>query len=175
MRIFVMLVALAFVPGPVLAKDVTASHVVHISRDEILSDPAMLPDEGYLSTGQPDEAVLRSIAEAGFVAVIDLRTADEDRGIDEKAEAEALGLSYISLPVAGSDGINYENAEELDRLLTEFDGPVLLHCGSGNRVGALFALREKLHGASDEDALAVGQAAGLTRSEKTVEERLQEK
>lgn len=160
--------------GPALGDEAGDKNVVHLSTDEILSDPAALPAEGYLSTGQPDREVLRRIAEAGYVAVIDLRTDSEDRGIDEQAEVEALGLTYVSLPVAGSSGITYENASQLDATLARFEGPVLLHCGSGNRVGALLALSAKRRGASDDDALARGKAAGLTRSEDVVRERLQD-
>ena len=90
------------------------------------------------------------------------------------AEVEALGMTYLSLPVTGEDAISYDNAARLDRLLADIDGPVLLHCGSGNRVGALFALREKLHGAADEAALEKGRAAGLTSLEGVVRKRLAE-
>lgn len=149
--------------------------VVYLKRSEILSDPAELPDEGYLSTGQPNQAVLNKIAAAGFAAVVDLRTDAEDRGIDEKAEVEALGMTYVSLPVdRGADGVSFENAAALDRILESLDGPVLLHCGSGDRVGSLFALSAKMDGASDDEALSRGKEAGLTRSEKVVIERLAE-
>ena len=132
-----------------------------------------MPERGFVSTGQPDGEVLQKIADGGFVAVIDLRTDDEDRGFDEQKEVERLGMQYVSLPVAGNSDFKFEKAAKLDRLLADFDGPVLLHCGSGNRVGALFALRASLRGASDEDALEEGIAAGLTRGKAAVEERLQ--
>jgi len=96
-----------------------------------------------LSSGQPNAAALSAIAAAGYAGVIDLRMADEPRGFDEIGTAAALGLRYETLPVAGPNDVTFENAAKLDALLAEFDGPVLLHCGSGNRVGALFALRAK--------------------------------
>lgn len=139
--------------------------VVTISINDIASGEVTLPGSGAVATGQPNAEALRIAAEAGFVAVIDLRGSDEDRGLDEQAEVQTLGMTYLALPVVGAGAVNFENAAELDRLLADLDGPVLLHCGSGNRVGALFALREKLHGATDEDALAKGRAAGLTNPE----------
>lgn len=148
--------------------------VVSLRIDEIVSGQATLPESGAVSTAQPTAAALQVAADAGFVAVIDLRGSDEDRGLDEKAEVEALGMTYLSLPVTGEDAISYDNAARLDRLLADIDGPVLLHCGSGNRVGALFALREKLHGAADEAALEKGRAAGLTSLEGVVRKRLAE-
>jgi protein tyrosine phosphatase (PTP) superfamily phosphohydrolase (DUF442 family) len=62
----------------------------------------------------------------------------------------------------------------LDDVLQEIDGPVLLHCGSGNRVGAVLALRHSLSGASEEEAIAFGNDAGLTKLEDVVRERLSE-
>jgi len=51
---------------------------------------------------------------------------------------------------------------------------VLVHCGSGNRVGALLALRASLDGADDEKALALGREGGLSSLEGVVRERLDE-
>jgi uncharacterized protein (TIGR01244 family) len=148
--------------------------VVTVSIDEIVSGEVSLPESGAVSTAQPNVAALRVAADSGYVAVIDLRGGNEDRGLDEKAEVEALGMTYLSLPIVGEAAISFDNASELDRLLAGIDGPVLLHCGSGNRVGALFALREKLHGASDEAALEKGRAAGLTSLEDVVRRRFAE-
>ncbi|MGB5353711.1 MAG: hypothetical protein WBN32_08890, partial [Woeseia sp.] len=74
--------------------------------------------------------------------------------------------------IAGPDDVTFENAAKLDALLAEFAGPVLLHCGSGNRVGALFALRAKAAGLSNEQALEVGRRAGLTQLEEQVRQRM---
>jgi protein tyrosine phosphatase (PTP) superfamily phosphohydrolase (DUF442 family) len=77
-------------------------------------------------------------------------------------------MSYVRIPVAGAADLTRINVELLDTALrvAEPAGRVLLHCVSGNRVGALLALRENwLYGASPEDALALGRAAGLTSLE----------
>jgi len=133
------------------------------------------PLQGITTSGQPDAGSLTELAAAGYSAVIDLRGPQEDRGIDEQAEVEQNGMEYISIPVVGSDDVSYENAAVLDRLISQMDGPVLIHCGSGNRAGALLALREKINGADNETALALGKKAGLTRLEDTVEQRLNER
>lgn len=132
------------------------------------------PADGITAAGQPKEDGLRELAEDGYVAVIDLRTAGENRGMDEHGIVEDLGMEYISLPIAGRDAINFENAKKLDEVLGKYDQPVLVHCGSSNRVGALLALREKLNGAEDENALAFGRSAGMTGLEDTVKARLAE-
>jgi len=130
------------------------------------------PLPGITTSGQPDEASLNSLAAAGYVAVIDLRSESEDRGFDEKGLVEALGMNYISIPVSGAGGVSYDNAALLDQSLSGIDGPVLVHCASSNRVGALLSLREKMHGASTEDALNLGLAAGLSSLRPAVEEQL---
>lgn len=127
---------------------------------------------GITSSGQPDEAALKVFSDSGYAAVIDLRGAGEDRGFDEQQVAEQLGLEYVSLPITEREAINFENATKLDQLLMQYDEPVLIHCGSGNRVGALLALRASLNGADDEAALATGREAGLTSLEAVVSERL---
>ncbi|MGB5352250.1 MAG: sulfur transferase domain-containing protein, partial [Woeseia sp.] len=117
------------------------TEVSFLPASEVSAPGTALPHDGYLSTGQPDAAALKAIAAAGYAGVVDLRSVDEPRGFDEAATAASLGLHYRSLPVAGPDGVTFENAAKLDALLAEYDGPVLLHCSSGNRVGALLALR----------------------------------
>jgi len=132
------------------------------------------PLENVSSAGQPDQLALQGLAESGYTTVIDLRRLEEDRGFDERSSVEDSGMSYISLPVDGANGVTFENAQLLDGLLAEIDGPVLIHCGSGNRVGALLALRESLNGADDEAAIALGREGGLRSLEATVLERLAE-
>ncbi len=133
----------------------------------------MEPHENLTTSGQPNLDSLESLAESGYTTIIDLRRPEESRGIDEQAAVEGLGMSYINLPVDGANGINYENAAALNRFLSGANGPVLVHCGSGNRAGALLALTEKLNGADNEAALAFGREAGLTGLEPTVRERLE--
>ncbi len=132
------------------------------------------PADGITAAGQPNEAEFKELADEGYAAVIDLRSAGEDRGLDEETTVEGLGMEYIALPIDGRGAINFDNAKKLDEILSQYDKPVLVHCGSSNRVGALFALREKMNGASDEDSLAFGKSAGMTSLESTVKTRLEE-
>ena len=157
-----------------LAADSDKETVVGISVQQIHADQSQLQDGQHISSGQPTSETLALIANAGYVAVVDMRTADEDRGFDEENEVVDLGMTYVSIPVGGKYDISFAKAAELDRVLAELDGPVLLHCASGNRVGALLALRAKQNGASSEDALDIGRQAGLTRLAPIVEERLAE-
>jgi uncharacterized protein (TIGR01244 family) len=136
---------------------------------------AWTPLDGVLSAGQPTPPQLEHAARAGLKTVINLRSEAEAGFEWERAAAERLGLRYVPLPVAGAADLTRENVERLDRALREAlaGGPVLLHCASGNRVGALLALREAwLHGAEPEAALAFGRASGLTGLEPQTRELL---
>ena len=148
-------------------------HGMKVSVDDIVAAGKVEPVDGVTSTGQPTEAALKVIADSGYVAVIDLRTAEEERGIDERAAVEANGMTYVSLPIDGAAAINFENSSKLDEYLASFDGPVVVHCGSGNRVGALLALRKSQQGDDDETAIAYGKDGGLTRLEAKVREVLE--
>ena len=123
---------------------------------------------GLYVGGQPDPAQLQALASQGVTTVIDLRSADEDRGYAEAARVQALGLRYVSLPIAGAGAITPANARAVQQALDTSEGPVLLHCASGNRVGALLALLAHERGLDEEAAIAEGRAAGLGSLEPTV-------
>ena len=154
---------------------VAGEKVVSVSIADLQASPEILTEHQYVSTGQPDELLLSAAKEAGYVAVIDLRLASEDRGLDEASTVETLGMDYYLIEVAGAAGVTFKNAEALDTVMAETDGPVLLHCKSANRVGALLALRASMKGASDEEAIAIGKASGLGSLESVVLEQLTRK
>ncbi len=143
-----------------------------VDLEKVVELGTVSPVDGITSAGQPDEAALEVFADAGYATVIDMRGEAEDRGFDEAAVVEALGLHYVTMPIENDAAISFDNARKLDALLQEYPGPVLVHCASGNRVGALLALRASLEGADDERALALGREGGLTRLERVVQERL---
>jgi len=144
------------------------------AAEELLPD-ARQPLPHLLTGGQPSAAQLEAIAAAGYRTVIDLRPEGEPGAPpDEPERVAALGLRYVRIPVAGAGDLTADNARALDALLDqEAVYPVVIHCGSGNRVGALLALHAaKLEGAAPEAALALGLDAGLTRLEPAVRELL---
>ncbi|MCH8301866.1 MAG: tyrosine-protein phosphatase [Proteobacteria bacterium] len=157
------------------AQDHGSDSIVLIQSADLQAGKTIPTDVRFVASGQPDEAMLQTIAELGFSAVVDLRAADEERGFDEQKAIERLGMEYVLLPIASADDITFDKAAVLDQILADNQGPVLIHCASGNRVGALFALREILLGASNDEALALGKTAGMTRLESVVRERIGEK
>ncbi|WP_312916481.1 sulfur transferase domain-containing protein [Stenotrophomonas sp.] len=132
------------------------------------------PRPGLTTAGQPSAQQLRDAAANGVTTVIDLRRADEDRGYDEAALAEQLGLRYVRLPIAGAGDITDANARTLDQLLKQDSGKTLLHCASSNRAGALLSVIDaRVNGASTEDALQFGRDAGMTSLEPAARALLQ--
>jgi uncharacterized protein (TIGR01244 family) len=130
---------------------------------------------GVLSGGQPTPEQIEAAARAGFRTVINLRTPQETGFEWERDTVERLGMSYVQIPVAGARGLTRDNVERIDAALGAAleQGPVLLHCASGNRIGAVLAVREAwLRDADTEAALAFGLASGLTRLEPATRELL---
>ncbi|MDJ0750378.1 MAG: sulfur transferase domain-containing protein [Woeseiaceae bacterium] len=138
-----------------------------VDLDAAVESGKVEPVDGLSTAGQPNEAGFKVFADNGYAAVIDLRTEGEDRGLDEAAVVEDLGMEYVSLPIGGGD-ITFEKAAELKRLMDQYDEPILLHCGSSSRVGALLALQEYAATGDRDAALEAGRAAGLTRLETKV-------
>lgn len=131
--------------------------------------------DGRYSAGQPTAEQLQTLSAHGIGVVIDLRADAETPGLDEAALVRSLGLDYHNLPVGGAAGLTRDNVQALDRLIADAgDRPLLLHCASSNRVGAMMALREAwLRGATSEHALEVGRTWGMKGLESDVNALLQ--
>ncbi len=131
----------------------------------------ILTDSGLLLGGQPTLAQLEAARSQGYTTVVNLRTPEE--GGPSAEEVEALGLAYHSLPVAGVQGLTEENARTLAEILDQADGPTIVHCASGNRVGALLALEAwYVDGMEPAAALELGRESGMARLEPAVRQIL---
>jgi len=85
--------------------------------------------------------------------IIDLRTSEE--GVSEaRVQAEALGIRYENIPVAGPHIIS-EQVETLSQLLEERDAyhQTVVHCRSGNRAGMLWGALQINAGAANADVV----------------------
>jgi protein tyrosine phosphatase (PTP) superfamily phosphohydrolase (DUF442 family) len=128
-----------------------------------------VPEQQILASGQPTEEQFQLLADAGVRHVINLRPMAEQEW-DEGTFIASLDMEYHSIPVAGSAGVTRENAQSLYDLLATLEGePVIVHCASGNRVGALVAISAvESEGLGLESAIVEGQRWGLTRLEAAV-------
>jgi len=125
---------------------------------------ACQPEANLLTGGQPSRACLKAARDAGYHTVVNLRPPGEFEEFDEAQAVHELGMSYACIPIAGPPDLTPAAAEALDEMMNKAgDRPVLVHCASGNRVGALFALRAGFkQGMNVDDALACGDSRGLT-------------
>lgn len=91
----------------------------------------------YLA-GQPSADDFAIAKKDGIKTVINLRTPGEMR-FDEKGVVKGLGLEYHYLPFAAPDTLKDEIFEKSLKVLGDKKKqPVLLHCASANRVGAIW-------------------------------------
>ncbi len=144
--------------------------VIHIPN-------ARTPLPGVLTGGQPTVKQFVQAKAAGYKTIVNLRTPGERGEWDEAAKAKELGIKYVAIPVNGGAGITLENTNALMQVVTnKSNHPVIIHCASGNRVGALFAFNAAaIEHKSNEEALHIGRKAGLTSLEPIVKQILEKR
>lgn len=117
--------------------------------------------------GQPSAQAFTKLAASGFRSVLNLRTVDEGVDLEEQRKAvERAGMNYLHIPVARG-GPKSAQVEEFIGVVKETGNhPMLIHCGTGGRVGALMMIYRVLeHGWTEEKALEEAERIGL-RSEE---------
>lgn len=93
------------------------------------------------TSGQPSLEDLSRFKDEGIRAILNLRRLSEDPILaEEEKKARALGLRYFSIPVDSSN-LQEEDADEFLRIVVdEANRPILIHCGSANRVGGFWMI-----------------------------------
>jgi uncharacterized protein (TIGR01244 family) len=113
-----------------------------------------------VAAGQPSPEGLASLKDLGFRTVVNLRPPAEGPA-DEAAVVQGEGLRYVNVPVTAGT-FSAADVDAVEKVLQDPSAaPVLLHCASSNRVGAVIAVLEARHGKSLDEALSAGRAAGL--------------
>lgn len=133
-----------------------------IEQSDVRNIRAVAP--GLFAGGQPSEAQIQFLAANGVKHVVNLRP-DSEQSFDEASVVSEAGMTYHQLAIAGGSDISVENAIALRTLLADNQGEAtLVHCASGNRVGALMAIgAHVIDGESIEQSLEIGRSWGLTR------------
>lgn len=150
---------------------VESSAVATAAPTELLRN-GKAPFDGILTGGQPTADQFETLAGLGYKTIVNMRGTQES-GSTKPADVESLGMTYVSFPITGAPDVSEENARKLAEILEANEHPVVVHCASGNRVGALFALKAfYVDGETPQEALAIGQAAGVTRLEPVVKQQL---
>jgi uncharacterized protein (TIGR01244 family) len=117
---------------------------------------------GVFLASQPQPADFEQAREGGIKTVINLRKKDE-LDWDEEAKVKELGLEYHQVPFKAPTELTDQVFDEVRSLLNDPEKkPILLHCASANRVGAIWLAHRVLDGRlSYEAALAEAKTVGL--------------
>lgn len=112
--------------------------------------------------GQPTQADIATIKDKGIKRVITLRT-DGEIDWDEGAAIKDAGLKFVEIPFGSPDSLTDDVFGKVRKLLKESDKtPTLLHCGSANRVGAVWLTYRVLdEGVPLETAVKEAKTIGL--------------
>jgi len=127
----------------------------------------------YIGTGGVIEPTgIDMLAALGFKTVVNLNTADEG-ATTEGPMIEKAGMTYINIAVP-TKAPTAEQVAEFARIAEDPSNyPILVHCESTNRVGALWALYRASTGVPNDIAIQEGRTVGLkTSREKAVREQL---
>ena len=136
-------------PPPVL----TATEFGEMPNTHALGD--------ILTGGQLTRADLQLAKQRGVRTVVTLRTPGEVEW-DEHLVASDLGLTFVEIPFRAPEDLTDDVFEQGRLTLENAERPMIMHCGSANRVGALWLPWRVLDGGLDvEAALAEAKQVGL--------------
>ena len=149
------------------AKQPLAENTLVLSKKQLQKEelgsirPVHMLGNIYLA-GQPQPEDLPLLQRAGIKTVITLRKLDE-LSWDEAAAVEAQQMKYVEVPFRSPEELTPKVFDELRKVLnSKSRGPTLLHCGSANRVGAIWYAYRILDGKlSPEAALKEAKTVGL--------------
>jgi uncharacterized protein (TIGR01244 family) len=102
---------------------------------------------------------IKELAKHSFRTVIDLRPEVENTQ-KEKLAVEAENMLYVNIPVT-NDGIDDAQLAAFKQAIAQASPPILLHCATGNKAGAMWASYRLSEGISPGIALKEGRASGM--------------
>ena len=104
------------------------------------------------TAGALDLDKIFEIHESGITAVVNLRFPSETQ-YQEGPDIRAGGMSYVSYPIRGGMP-DRKTVASFSSIMREYEGQsVLVHCGSGNRAGIIWAAHLLDQGLSVDAAL----------------------
>lgn len=111
------------------------------------------------TSGALSQDSIQELSKHSFQTVIDLRNESEDTSIEKKA-VKAAQMTYINIPVT-NEGINESQLAAFKRALEQATPPILIHCATGNRAGAMWTVYRLSEGISPDIAFKEGRTAGM--------------
>ena len=137
----------------VIAAQVTAQDAATVQvKDSSLGKTYNVHACGSLFlAGQPTKDDIEVIKQQGIKRVITLRQNNEVDW-DESAQFKAAGIEFAAIPFGAPDTLTDDVFASVRKQLQESAGqPTLLHCGSANRVGAVWMVYRVLDQGVDLD------------------------
>ncbi len=170
-----MRVARRIVPGMLLIAVLVSSaaaqprEVSKVKEAELGRTPNVHTCGSLFLAGQPGKDDIATIKDKGIKRVITLRT-DGEIDWDEAAMIKDAGLEFVKIAFREPDTLTDEVFDKVRKLLNDKEKtPTLLHCGSANRVGAVWLVHRVLdEGVPLEKAVEEAKTVGL-RSEAYLE------
>lgn len=144
-------------------------------------EPTVVPIEGMrnatmvgdlLIGGQPDADALADLVNRGYTSILTVRAEGEIEW-DEQSEVEALGMTFHRVEMSNPvQEITDDQVAMFADIMEQRDGPMVLHCGSGNRVAGLWATWLIEHeGVKPDEAIRLATEVGMRDSMKALVER----
>ena len=119
--------------------------------------------------GQFQQDDIATLKEAGITQVISLRK-DAELDWNEAEAVTAAGLKHASIAFQAPGELTDEMFQQLRDLLGEEEGKTMLHCGGGNRVGAVWIAHRVLDDGVELEA-AIGEAKTIGLKSEPLKER----
>ena len=112
--------------------------------------------------GQPTPDDIEVIKKKGVKRVVTLRT-DGEVSWDEGGMIKKAGMEFVKVPFRGPNTLTDDVFDKVRRLLRDHEKtPTLLHCGSANRVGAVWLTHRVLdEGVPLQEAIKEAKTVGL--------------
>jgi len=124
----------------------------------------LVVDHSILVGGQPSALDLQYLKTIGIDIVINLRPISEEIDFDQVSVMQNLNMVYHHIVVANETDLTKSTAMKLAQVLPKNGEKCLFHCASGNRVGALLAVKAfGLDGYSGDKAIQFGLDSGMTK------------
>lgn len=127
-------------------------------------------DAAIMCGGATTSEAFPELKKRGFASIINLRR-EQEPGVDipgAKAAAATAGLKYIHIPVEGSKPDPKSADAFLAAVTDKTNQPAYIHCGSANRVGAMWLIKRMVVDGWDaaratEEAKAIGLTSDVLR------------
>ncbi|NOS98997.1 MAG: hypothetical protein HOP29_00025 [Phycisphaerales bacterium] len=117
---------------------------------------------GVFLASQPQREDFQHAKDGGIKTIVNLRPHGE-LDWDEQAYVEGLGMEYQHIPFKSPEELTDDVFDRSRELLNDADRrPLMMHCSSANRVGAVWLAHRVLDGGLPyEEALREAETVGL--------------